>query len=102
MGDDRKIGEEARWNWEDADRKGDGASRVEDDCLKWGDEYVRMGDGSGHDMTQTTVLRSGRCAVCARPVRFGRAGQRCRACRLVAHTDCAPGLPPCAPVKALW
>jgi hypothetical protein len=44
-------------------------------------------------MVQKTVLKSEKCGVCAKRMKFGKIGLRCVACRLTLHTDCGPGVP---------
>jgi len=47
---------------------------------------------SGHNMAQKTVLKSEKCGVCAKRMKFGKIALRCVVCKLTLHTDCAPGV----------
>jgi len=51
------------------------------------------GSPAGHNMAQKTVLKSEKCGVCAKRMKFGKIGLRCIVCKLSLHTDCAPGMP---------
>jgi len=50
------------------------------------------GSPAGHKMAQKTWLKSEKCGVCAKRMKFGKIGLRCIVCKLSLHTDCAPGV----------
>merc|ERR1719341_1987800 len=57
--------------------------------------HTRSQDGgspAGHKMAQKTWLKSEKCGVCAKRMKFGKIGLRCIVCKLSLHTDCAPGV----------
>ena len=51
------------------------------------------GSPAGHMMVQKTVLKSEKCGVCLKRLKFGKIVLRCSTCKLSSHTDCAVRMP---------
>ena len=68
------------------------------DRVPGGDVWPQVGAASpgGHALVQKTVLKSEKCGVCHKRLKFGKLVLRCTACRLALHTDCSPAAAACA------
>ena len=48
---------------------------------------------AGHEMQQKTVLKSEKCVVCAKRMKFGKIVLRCAVCKVGVHQECALRVP---------
>jgi len=54
---------------------------------------IKVPLNSSHMFVQKTVLKSDKCAVCEKRIKFGKLAAKCNTCRMIAHIECCDNVP---------
>lgn len=51
---------------------------------------------SGHILSHKTMIKSEKCIVCDKRIKFGKIAYKCGPCRIIFHTECSDRVPICS------